>query len=137
MPVYRRCGKCGKKILQSSKCECTKASARDYKKKVRENKENIKYSKFYDSPHWKRMSKYIRIKYNGLCLYCLVKFKITTIADVVHHIIELKEDFSKRLEDENLLPLCHSCHNKLHKNYTEIEKKELYKIKDKYEEEYL
>lgn len=137
MAIYRRCGSCGRKIIKGDKCECTKVRVRDYNKKVRYNKDNIEYSKFYDSPYWKRMSKYIRIKYNGLCLYCLIKYEIEALADVVHHIIELKEDYSKRLEEDNLLTLCHSCHNNLHKNYTENDKKELYKIKNIYEKEYL
>jgi 5-methylcytosine-specific restriction endonuclease McrA len=38
--------------------------------------------------------------------------------DVVDHIIELRDDFSKRLDVNNLQTLCYSCHNKK----TKIEK---------------
>ena len=137
MTVYRRCGKCGKKIAQGVTCECVKATRKEYNKNVRYNKDNMKYSKFYDSIHWKRMSTYIRCKYNGLCLVCYIKYKVLKIADVVHHIVELKEDYSKRLDEENLVTLCHSCHNILHSNYAEKEKQELNNIKKIYEEEFL
>lgn len=136
MTIYRRCGKCGKKIVQGMTCECVKDTRREYNKNVRYNKDKT-YSTFYNSMHWKRMSTYIRCKYNGLCLSCYIKYKILNVADVVHHIVELKEDYSKRLEEDNLVTLCHSCHNILHSNYTEKEKKELKNIKNMYEDEFL
>lgn len=137
MAIYRRCGSCGKKIVKGTKCECLKATMKEYKRNIRYNKDNKEYSKFYDSIHWKRMSKHIRNKYNGLCLVCYIKYKILTRVDVVHHIVELKEDYSKRLEEDNLITLCHSCHNILHSNYTEKEKQELYNIKNTYKEEFI
>lgn len=137
MAIYRRCGKCGKKILHGNNCECLKATRKEYNKNVRYNKDNREYSKFYDNIHWKRMSIYIRCKYNGLCLVCYIKYKILNMANVVHHIVELKEDYSKRLDEDNLITLCHSCHNILHSNYTTKEKQELYEIKNRYEEEFL
>ncbi|WP_377897049.1 HNH endonuclease [Gottfriedia sp. OAE603] len=32
--------------------------------------------------------------------------------DVVHHIVEIKADWSKRLEKKNLKAMCHGCHNR-------------------------
>lgn len=136
MAIYRRCGKCGKKIVQGNTCECVKATRKEYNKNVRYNKDK-EYSTFYNSMHWKRMSSYIRCKYNGFCLVCYIKYKVLKVADVVHHIVEIKEDYSKRLEEDNLVTLCHSCHNILHSNYTEKEKKELKNIKNIYENEFL
>ena len=107
MAIYRRCGKCGKKIAHGIKCECLKLTRKDYN------------------------------KYNGLCLMCYFKYKILTIANVVHHIVELKEDYTKRLDEDNLITLCHSCHNILHGNYTDKEKQELHNIKNMYEDEFL
>lgn len=137
MAIYRRCGKCGKKIAHGIKCECLKLTRKDYNKNVRYNNENKEYSIFYNSIHWKRMSSYIRCKYNDLCLMCYFKYKILTIANVVHHIVELKEDYTKRLDEDNLITLCHSCHNILHGNYTDKEKQKLHNIKNMYEDEFL
>ena len=137
MAIYRRCGKCGKKIEQGATCKCLKDTVKEYNRNIRYNKDNKEYSSFYNTTHWNRMSKYIRSKYNGLCLVCYVRYKIMNGANVVHHIIELKEDYSKRLEEDNLITLCHSCHNILHSNYTEKVKQELYSIKNIYEDEFL
>ncbi len=37
--------------------------------------------------------------------------------DTVHHIEELKEDWSRRFDKDNLISLCESCHQKIHKKY--------------------
>jgi 5-methylcytosine-specific restriction endonuclease McrA len=44
----------------------------------------------------------------------------------VHHITSLKEDFSKRLDNDNLITLCELCHRKA--EVGAIKKEELYKI---------
>lgn len=49
--------------------------------------------------------------HGGLCQECL-RNGITNTADVVDHIIELKDNWELRLEDSNLEPICHNCHNK-------------------------
>ncbi|TWK49239.1 hypothetical protein CHCC20347_1522 [Bacillus paralicheniformis] len=33
---------------------------------------------------------------------------------MVHHIVEVKQDWSKRLDLSNLESLCNACHNKVH-----------------------
>ena len=137
MAIYRKCGKCGKRLLQLEKCECLKETAKEYNKKIRCNNDNVEHNKFYKSPQWTRARNYIRVKYSSLCLLCYAKYKILIEANVVHHIVELKEDYSKRLDEDNLIPLCHSCHNVLHRRYGDKEKHELYIAKKIYEEEFL
>nr|WP_275591513.1 HNH endonuclease signature motif containing protein [Mammaliicoccus sp. A-M4] len=51
------------------------------------------------------------LEYDYLCQECLRQGYYQQ-ANVVDHIIELKDDWSKRLDKDNLIPLCHSCHNK-------------------------
>ncbi|MDO7487031.1 HNH endonuclease signature motif containing protein [Peribacillus frigoritolerans] len=48
---------------------------------------------------------------NPLCEHCLLMDKVTPM-DVCDHIIELKDDWSLRLDISNLQSLCNSCHNK-------------------------
>lgn len=143
--MYKKC-RCGKKIEYTSKyCEkCTeeieienKKKIKRYDKEVRNNNSNIKYKKFYDSSAWRLLSDIIYIKYNGLCIYCLIEYGLIVDADTIHHITELKEDWSKRLEEDNLMPLCHDCHNKIHGRYTDKEKVKLRDIVLKYWEIYL
>lgn len=52
---------------------------------------------------------------NYLCQICLEKNRIKR-ADVVHHIKELRDSPSLAYDEENLIAICHACHNKIHKS---------------------
>ena len=49
--------------------------------------------------------------HGGLCQDCL-DIGITEVARVVDHVIELKDNWDLRLDDDNLRPLCQTCHNR-------------------------
>ena len=51
---------------------------------------------------------------NYQCEMCKDK-GIITVATEVHHIIPLSIDFNKRLDDDNLMALCESCHDDIHR----------------------
>lgn len=68
------------------------------------------YRKFYRSKEWKDARHSSMLRHDWLCQECLRK-GLYTKADVVDHIIELRDDFDKRLDIDNLEPLCHKCHN--------------------------
>ena len=68
---------------------------------------------FYKSRAWVAARRRVLIRDNYLCQECLKQGRITR-ADTVHHKIELKEDWSKRLQLDNLVSLCAKCHNQLH-----------------------
>jgi len=67
--------------------------------------------RFYHSTAWKKAREIIKIRDNGLCQQCL-KDKRITIGTIVDHIIPIKQDWNKRLDEDNLQLLCQSCHNK-------------------------
>jgi 5-methylcytosine-specific restriction endonuclease McrA len=137
MPVYTKCG-CGKKILKGTQCECRKNRYKDYDKRVRNIGQNKKYANFYNSAAWKKLSEYIKRKYNGVCLKCLLRKEDIIPCDVAHHIEPIRYDYSKRLEEKNLIPLCHNCHNDIdHVNYTEEVKNELRMLLKEYEEKFI
>lgn len=48
-----------------------------------------------------------------LCRKCLTSGIITTDKLSVHHIVPLSEDFSRRLDDDNLITLCDRCHREV------------------------
>lgn len=138
MAIYRKCSQCGKKILQGQQCECRKDRYKEYNKRVRYNKDNKKYNDFYNSKDWKRVSNAIRNKYSELCLMCLLKYRDIQLVDVVHHIEPIRDDYNKRLEEYNLIPLCHGCHNNIdHINYTEELKDELRSLLEEYKKIYI
>lgn len=69
--------------------------------------------KFYDSQNWRRLRKTVLSEYFYLCQTKLDD--CDTIADTVHHIVEVRDDWSKRFERNNLSAICRSCHNEIHK----------------------
>ncbi|SDY69138.1 HNH endonuclease [Thermoactinomyces sp. DSM 45892] len=69
---------------------------------------------FYQSVAWKRLRDQALRRDDYLCQVCLSGDRYTT-AETVHHVIEVKRDWSKRLELNNLQSVCNACHNKIHK----------------------
>lgn len=109
---------------------------KDYDKKIRYADNNVKYAKFYHSVEWIKLSEYVKMSFNGLCIMCLLEDDVINSYDVVHHIVEIKEDWDKRLDSDNLITLCHLHHNKLHRNYTEEKKEHLKELLKRYSELY-
>lgn len=59
-------------------------------------------------------SKQILKDNNYQCEMCKDK-GVITVATEVHHTIPLSIDFNKRLDDDNLMFLCESCHYEIHR----------------------
>lgn len=71
---------------------------------------NQKTAKFYVSGEWRKTRDLALKLYDGLDLYAYyVQHKIMT-ADMVHHIIEIEDDWTLRLNPENLFPLSNQNH---------------------------
>ncbi|MDC3412540.1 HNH endonuclease signature motif containing protein [Terrihalobacillus insolitus] len=68
---------------------------------------------FYKTSVWQKCRESILSRDLYLCQECL-EGGVLTPADTVHHIIHLKDDPSKALDEDNLVSVCSSCHNKLH-----------------------
>ncbi|MBG9453302.1 hypothetical protein ABE61_04205 [Lysinibacillus sphaericus] len=77
------------------------------------HKRNRERQLFYQSTAWANARELALKRDNYLCVECLKEKKIRK-ADVVHHIIEVKDDFTKALELDNLSSICHMHHNKIH-----------------------
>lgn len=88
--------------------ELNKQSNKDYEKYRTERDKT--YIKFYQSRQWKNTRKSVMLEQDGLCQECLRQGYYQQ-ANVVDHIIELKDDWDKRLDKSNLRPLCHEHHN--------------------------
>lgn len=124
MALMKLCPVCNKKIPYANKycIECTKTkeerqtnSNRYYDKSVRKNKDNKVYDSFYHSMLWLKVRKVAVVRDYGLCSDCL-KADVVTAYNVVHHIAAIKDDYSKRLDIDNLTCLCEEHHQLRHKN---------------------
>lgn len=120
--------RCGRIIPQSihmcSECEAKNEKVKrqgykDYKSK----RTDIKEQKFYSSGNkeWTLTKEAVKSRDKGLCLICDSKDR-EGFVDEVHHIVELKEDWSRRLDMTNLICLCKRCHFYVHKKYKQSAK---------------
>lgn len=123
MAIKKYCSRCNKLIdkTMGSYCESCNDKVnyekqRAYNKKRYSNEDEKKYQRFYNSSVWKRVKGLRLMLDNGLCQECLKK-GILTKATTVHHKEELKQEWGKRLDLDNLESLCHNCHNNKHNRF--------------------
>lgn len=73
---------------------------------------------FYHSPEWAHMAAHIRQVQGGVDLWALHEERRIVTDDLcVHHIVELADDWSKRLAEDNLFLCSGRTHALIHKLY--------------------
>jgi len=82
----------------------------EYKRNRTDKREQL----FYTSTPWIKTRASALRRDHGLCQHCLRDDKVT-LAAMVHHIIELKANWSLRLVLSNLVSLCNRCHSRIPK----------------------
>ncbi len=92
-------------LAQQRKAE----SSRHYDRHIRDDQARD----FYQSVAWQAVRRQALVRDHGLCQHCLKEGRITP-AETVHHIIEIRRNWSLRLVLSNLVSLCLACHNKAH-----------------------
>ena len=80
-----------------------------------------KYAEFYNSAEWKKLRNQKFYDADGLCELCR-KNGIIREGKEVHHIIEISQDWSKRLDFDNLILLCPEHHNLMHERISPLQK---------------
>lgn len=143
MGLYRKCSICNGKVRYGTKCKCEEERARERYRVYKQKRNDKEEQKFYGSKEWSRLRKTIDIRYHGMCLYCLLMFDKIVDREANHHIIEIKDDWSRRLDDSNIIPLCDKCHKNIHyeykiniKNKRNMQEK-LFNLLKKYEKEFM
>lgn len=93
-------------------------SAKHYNTNTRYGKDS-KFMEFYHSKEWRNKRKQVLLRDKYLCQSCLAKGIVNPVKKgqrfYVHHIIELKDDWSKRLDMDNLQTVCSQCHIESHR----------------------
>ncbi|PTM21078.1 endonuclease [Lactobacillus sp. PFC-70] len=85
-----------------------KANAETYHRRTYGEHEG-RYQRFYRSSAWHKLSRRF-LENNPVYIKCYEDGVIRK-ADVVDHVIELRDDWSRRLDESNLQPLCYRHHN--------------------------
>lgn len=98
-----------KPITYADKQERHRLNKQTYHKRMNSKHEG-KYQQFYHGTEWKKLSHHW-LMMHPLCVDCEAQ-GIYRKGDLVDHVIELRDDWSKRLDPSNLQTLCYACHNK-------------------------
>ena len=120
MQLKKICPVCGINLIDASQSCCDRCAA---KRNIRHKDYDIfrrdkKAKAFYHSREWVRLANSIKASRGGYDQYAYaVKHKLITDKLCVHHIIELSEGWSLRLEPDNLIVVSESSHNEIHKAY--------------------
>lgn len=98
--MLKSCTYCGR--VHDNKLDCGKRPRR---------RKNTDIDKFRSTQAWQKKREEIRQRDKNLCQICIRKLYNTlnqfTYEDLsVHHAIPLDEDFTKRLDNDNLLTVC-------------------------------
>lgn len=143
MPIYKRCSRCGSRVPSGSKCPCIieiekqrkKARDKAYDTTTRDKKATT----FYLSGEWEIVRADTIAHYTGIDIYSYYILNKIEYGHTVHHIIPLKDDWSKRIDKTNLIYLTESNHQLLHKAMREGKYQEtiqlLQELVRKYEQE--
>lgn len=113
MPIYKRCGRCGKRLSSGTKCECLKQRHTEYDKYSRDKQSDT----FYHSREWELTRDEVLRKDKGIDVYIYVTTGELVIADAVHHIIPLKDNWNRRCDIDNLISLHHDTHSMIEQMY--------------------
>lgn len=115
MPIYKRCSRCGQRILSGTSCTCVNRRHQEYDRYSRDRKAR----EFYNSKEWICVRKKTLELDEGIDVYVFMTKGEVLFADTVHHIFPLKDDWSKRLDQNNLMSLNHNTHSIIEQKYKE------------------
>lgn len=101
-----------KTLTQDQLHEERKRNSKRYNASVRYGKDT-KYTEFYQSSQWRSKRKRVLVRDKYMCQECLKQGIVNDKRLMVHHIVELKDDWKQRLNTDNLVTVCTACHNQL------------------------
>ena len=111
--LYHKC-RCGALIQQNiAECEACAAKAAGQQSRHMEynkHRRNKKTAAFYVSSEWRKTRAETIRRFDGVDIYAFYVLHVIQTADMVHHVVEIEEDWNKRLDIANLLPLSNGNH---------------------------
>lgn len=119
--------KCGRLIDAAEEC-CEFCRPERERVRLEQQKKYNRYKRqdaeFYKTKDWEEVRATVLAKYNYLDLYeYFINDKVVS-ANVVHHIEELRNNKDLGMDLNNLIPLSHKTHKKIHKLYNNKDKQQ-------------
>lgn len=112
--------RCGRLIPQSVRL-CDQCAAQEESRHMiyNETKRSKRAAAFYVSPQWRRLRPIIISIFDGIDIYALYVEQRIESCKEVHHIEELEDNWRRRLDPLNLIPLSHDTHTHITALYKE------------------
>lgn len=88
---------------------------KDYRKSRLRDEEEKARQEFYNSPEWKNIRDLAIRKCFAIDIVEYYKTGQIVLGYTVHHIVEIKDDWNKRLDINNLIYLSQENHSRIHK----------------------
>lgn len=110
--MYKSCSKCG--MIHSTKYKCK--ADKKYRAKY-----DYEESKLRNTYEWHKKAEQIKKDSKYLCSICYQEGIYNFQELEVHHIIKIREDKTKLLDDYNLICLCRRHHRLADSNMIDIE----------------
>lgn len=114
MPLYRVCSVCGDKVAYGTRCDCEMKEQKEKYRYYKDNRTDAKEQKFYSSSTWIKCRNSVASHQLGLDIIEWSKGNVVQ-AELYHHIVETKEDWSLRLDASNIIGLTKRNHISIHK----------------------
>lgn len=113
MGLWHKC-RCGAVIPQGLKvcASCADGQNAGQSRHMEYNRfrRDKKAAEFYTSQGWRNARENALKLYDGIDIYAYYIQHRVIAADMVHHIVELEDDWTKRLDMTNLIPLSNGNH---------------------------
>ena len=123
----KTCTYCRKIHGKEINCTAKRGYYRDKNTRYKKDKD---YIKFIKSKQWNNKSQEIKLLDSHCCLVCKSLGLVRPVYLEVHHINKVRNDYEKRLENDNLITLCVFHHKQADNN--KISTNELYRLINKY-----
>lgn len=133
MTLMRLCARCQRPVPAGQRycddCQKTMDQRREESDKIRhqlynDRRTDQREQKFYKSKDWETLRIYLANKYHGLCLVSYVRDHRIVPFYTMHHIIPVKDDWSKRFKVSNIIPVSESIHQRIEYQYRNGKKTE-------------
>lgn len=111
--MFHKC-RCGALIPQNiAECEVCAGRASGQQSRHMEyntHRRNKKAAAFYVSSEWRKTRAEAIRRFDGIDIYAFYALHEIQTADMVHHIVPIEDDWNRRLDIANLIPLSNRNH---------------------------
>lgn len=106
--LFHKC-RCGALIPQNiavcAACEANAAGQQSRHMTYNKHRRNKKTAAFYVSSEWRKTRAETIRRFDGVDIYAFYVLHVIQTADMVHHITPIEDDWNRRLDVTNLIPL--------------------------------